>query len=66
MDDDSCDLTNSELISLACRMYANWIETKDPMMSARDMVAAGKYPPALDTYSMDRINRLRFLADTFT
>jgi hypothetical protein len=56
---------DNELKYMALNMYANWIETHDVIISARDAVASGeqKKVRALDVNQMKMVIRLRELAD---
>ncbi len=58
--------TDEELVTMALHMWANWVETNNPMMSAND-VAAMRNPlvriKALTDDSKQLVARLRDLAD---
>lgn len=61
MDDDS----DGDLVYMALCGYANWIETENFLLSARDAAAQKKPFKALELAQMRRVLRLREMADYF-
>ena len=60
-------MDDKEILYTALSNYANWIETKDPLMSRNDIIAAGdgariKKLPNLSDYQLDFIKHIRELA----
>lgn len=60
-------MTDEELISRALELWANWIETKDPVMSRNDIQAAGDKDkiqklPQLTNDQIALVTRMRKLA----
>lgn len=57
------DLTDVEMIAQALNMWANWIESGDVNLSAKDAHDMGKKVRALGPEGMERVLRLRRLAE---
>lgn len=54
--------TDRELIRMALENYANWVETRNPLLSAEDYRQMGQKMKALDASAIRRAERLRALA----
>lgn len=59
---DTYEMSDEQLKSWACSLYANWIETGNPTMSAIDYHNAGLEYNPLDESQMELVVRLRRLA----
>lgn len=57
------EMSNDELLAHALRMWANYVETKDPLFSAQDFAERGKALIPLSRDGMRLSTRLRDLAD---
>ena len=60
--------SDKELTRLALVMFANWVETEDPLMSVNDAIKQKRHREIkqLDSYQTERVQRLRKLSENYT
>lgn len=60
--------SDNELTRLALVMFANWIETEDPLMSRNDAIKQKRLGEIkqLDLYQTERVFKLRKLAENYS
>ena len=59
--------SDKELTRLALVMFANWIETEDPLMSRNDAIQQKRHREIkqLDSFQEERVTKLRKLAENY-
>ena len=59
--------SDKELTRLALVMFANWIETEDPLTSRNDAIRQKRHREIkqLDTFQEERVTTLRKLAENY-